>query len=83
MAKKSTKELSDEEREQIIKNMRDATMNKLEEMQQIHKNQMLGAAQELHIMYESYQMAGFTKKESMELVKALIAAGMNASIPKK
>ena len=78
MVEKDHKTLSmtEEEKEELIKAMRDNTMKKLDEMQQLHKNQVLGAAQELHIIYEAYQKAGFTKKESMELLKFVITAGI-------
>lgn len=68
--------MTDEEKEELIKVLRDTTMDKLDKMQKLHKNQMLGAAQEMYIMYESFQKAGFTKKEAMELLKHSMTIGL-------
>lgn len=67
--------ISKKEKDEIIKGMRDATMDKLNEMTIPDENDANRMAEQLFLLYHSMTEVGFTKAQAMELVKHVMALG--------
>lgn len=64
--------ISKKEKDEIIKGMRDSTMDKLAIPDENDANKM---AEQLFLLYHAMTEVGFTKAQAMELVKHVMALG--------
>lgn len=67
--------LTKEEKDKIMRGMRDKTMDRLEEMKLPEKENIQNFAEQLYLLYHAMTEVGFTKSQAMELVKHVISMG--------
>lgn len=79
MGKKKSEDI---DTDQIIKDMRDATMDKLNKMvhPEISEKDAERVAEALYFMYAAMVKVGFTKAQAMDLVKHMISISVKGII---
>ncbi len=75
------RKISEKEMDELIKDMRDKTMDEFDKQHEKEIGQMMDAAMHMRMMYNCYRKAGFTKKEALDLVKHTIEVAMNGQVP--
>lgn len=72
---------SEKEMDELVKDMRDKTMDEFNKQHEKEMSQMMDATMHMRMMYICYRKAGFTKKEALDLVKHTIEVAMNGQVP--